>query len=141
MEPDYHSVEKRPVVEGRMFTVIDETQGLAVCKIGIDLRDKLNLATDCTGETISVGNRLFRIVGVMEKRPDLSMLGQGGGGREDFTIFIPYRTGLKMRTDAWTWGIAEAKSAELVGRGAGGNKIFPAQGSAYKTGTGRHISH
>jgi putative ABC transport system permease protein len=124
VEPDYHAVEKRAIVEGRVFTVIDESQGLAVCKIGIDLRDKLNLATDCTGETIIIGNRLFRIVGVMEKRPELSMLGQGGGGRDDFSIFIPYRTGLKMRADAWTWAIAEAKSAELVEEAQAEIKFF-----------------
>ncbi len=124
IEPDYHIVEKRPVVEGRAFTVIDEMQALPVCKVGQDLQEKLNLPKDCTGEIIIVGNRMFRIVGVMEKRPQLSVIGQGGEGRDDFEVVIPYRTGLKMSNDAWTWGIAEAKSTELVEEAQAEIKFF-----------------
>jgi len=124
VEPDYHAIEKRPVIEGRMFTIIDEVQALPVCKIGVDLRDKLNLATNCTGEIIIVGNRLFRIVGVMEKRPELTMMDQGSTGVDDFTIFIPYRTGAKMRTNAWTWMIAESKSTELAEEAQAEIKFF-----------------
>ena len=124
VEPDYHVIENRPVIEGRMFTIIDDVQALPVCKIGVDLRDKLNLPTDCIGEIIIVGNRLFKIVGVMEKRPEMSMMGQGSSGRDDFTMFIPYRTGLRMNMNAWTWCITEAKSTELAEEAQAEIKFF-----------------
>jgi putative ABC transport system permease protein len=134
IEPDYHVVEKRPVVEGRAFTVIDEMQALPVCKVGQDLRDRLNLPRDCTGEIIIVGNRLFRVVGVMEKRPQLSVIGEGGGGRDDFEVIIPYRTGLKMNNDAWTWVIAEAQSTELAEEAQAEIKFFLRQVRHIKPG-------
>jgi putative ABC transport system permease protein len=134
IEPDYHIVEKRPVVEGRAFTVIDEMQALPVCKVGQDLQDKLNLPKDCIGEIIIVGNRMFRIVGVMEKRPRLSVIDQGGSGRDDLEVVIPYRTGLKMSNHPWTWGIAEAKSTELVEEAQAEIKFFLRQTRNIKPG-------
>ena len=42
------------------------------------------------------------------------MLSQGGSGRNDFSIFIPFRTALKISPWSWTWAIAEAKSTNVA---------------------------
>lgn len=133
VEPDYHLIEKKPVLLGRMFTPIDEMQAMSVCKIGIDLRDKLNLPRDCTGEIIEVGNRLFRIVGVMEKRPDTAMIG-AGGSEENLFIFIPFKTALKIRNTPWVFAIAEARTTELTEEAQAEIKFFLRKAKQLKPG-------
>ncbi len=109
VEPAWHKIEHRSLVMGRELSEIDE--GRMVCLIEPGLRDKLGMNTDCIGETIRIGFRNFRIIGVIEKRTDL---GIGGGGQEQYEIIIPFETTSKFRRDFWIWGFAEGKSAEVV---------------------------
>ena len=69
VEPAWHSIEHRPMVIGRELSDIDA--GRMVCLIEPELRDKLGMDKDCIGETIRIGSRNFRVVGVIEKRTDL----------------------------------------------------------------------
>src|SRR5205823_11639546 len=41
IEPSWHEIENRPIVLGRPFSLIDNTQGRAVCLINKKLQDKL----------------------------------------------------------------------------------------------------
>lgn len=107
-EPAWHEIENRPLAIGRKLSVVDESR--AVCLIGPELRDKLGLDKDCVGESVRVGYRAFRIVGVIEKRPDL---GFGGGGQEYYEVIIPFKMVLKFNNDPWVQALAASKSTEV----------------------------
>jgi putative ABC transport system permease protein len=104
-------VENRPVILGRPFSVIDEEQGQRVCLIDEDLRDELRLDHDCIGDTILLGSNAFRIVGVIEKRPEMTI--GGGMNRDNFEIQIPFSTNKKLQGRNWIWAIATSKSTDV----------------------------
>ncbi len=115
VEQSYHDVENRPVMLGRSFSTIDEMEGRMVCKIGVDLRDKLQLDRDCIGQAILVGDKTFLIVGVMEKRPKLETPGVGdGGGEDNSNVFIPFRTMFKITREPWIWALAQATTTKVT---------------------------
>ena len=111
VEPSWSEVENRPVILGRPFSVIDEEQGQRVCLIDEDLRDELRLDRDCIGDTILIGSNAFRIVGVIEKRPEMTI--GGGMNRDNFEIQIPFSTNKKLQGRIWIWAIATSKSTDV----------------------------
>jgi putative ABC transport system permease protein len=103
-------IESRGLLEGRPFSLVDETQGRRVCLIDPLLRDKLHLDKDCVGDFVTIGNNTFRIIGVIEERPSMAF---GGGGRgENFEVFIPFTTHYRM-DQPWFHVIAASKSPPL----------------------------
>ena len=110
IEPDCHKIESRPVMLGRPLSVIDEMQVRQVCLIDPKLRNDLRLDRDCIGQSILVGHNTFYIVGVVEPRPEGLF---GGGGQERSEIFIPFKTGYKLRQYLWIGVLAESQSAEV----------------------------
>lgn len=103
-------IESRGLLEGRPFSLVDETQGRRVCLVDPLLRDKLHMDKDCVGEFITIGNNLFRVIGVLEERPSMAF---GGGGRgENFEVFIPFTTHYRME-EPWFHVMAASKSPEL----------------------------
>jgi len=81
-----------------------------VCLIEPELRDKLGLDRDCIGQTIRIGVRNFRIIGVIEKRNDLQF---GSGGQERFEIIIPFDAASKFQKDFWYGGSPMANQRRL----------------------------
>jgi len=77
---------------GRFLMPFDLQYRRAVAVIGWEIRDKLFGQKDPLGEKIRVGNRDFRVVGVMAKQ------GQGvfGGTSTDVEVFIPVPTFTKI---------------------------------------------
>lgn len=108
VEPSWHEIENRPIAFGRKLSMVDETR--AVCLIDPELRDKLRLDKDCSGQSIRIGHNAFTIVGVIERRPDI---GFGGGGQEYYEVIIPFKMTYKFG-EPWVWGFAESKSTEVL---------------------------
>jgi len=119
VEPAWHPIEHRNILLGRELSDID--RGETVCLIEPQLRDKLGMDTDCIGESIRIGFRNFRVVGVLEKRQDL---GIGGGGQERFEIIIPFETSSKFQRDFWVYAFAESKSPAVLDEGVAETKFF-----------------
>jgi putative ABC transport system permease protein len=94
---------------GRALSEIDEMQVRQVCIIDPKLRNDLRLNRDCIGQTILVEHYPFVIIGVIEPRPS-NPFGDDSDSRE---IFIPYTTGFKLDRYAWTWAMAESRSADV----------------------------
>ena len=108
VEAAWHKIEKREISMGRKITVIDE--GRQVCLVDPDLRNKLELDKDCIGESIRIGHITFRIIGVIEKQNQFDL---GQGGRENYEIIIPFKTGYKFGKP-WVRVLAEGKSMEVL---------------------------
>ena len=110
IEPAYHDIQSRPVVLGRTFSVIDNMQVRPVCLIDSKLRDELRLDRDCIGQSIRIGAHGFRIVGVIERQPELQF---GESGQEHYEVFIPFKTTFKMGKP-WIAAFAASKSTEVT---------------------------
>jgi len=103
----WHSIESRPVVIGRAFSAIDQAQARSVCLLSQKLRDKLRMNRDCTGELVTIGYRTYRVLGVVEERPSMDMLGDGGGS--EYEAFIPFQT-MYRNSGNWSWFMVMASS-------------------------------
>ena len=110
IEAAYHEIQSRPVELGRTFSVIDNMQVRPVCLIDSKLRDELRLDRDCIGQSIRIGHYAFRIVGVIERQPELQF---GESGQEHYEVFIPFKTTFKMGKP-WIAAFAASKSAEVT---------------------------
>ncbi len=120
IEASFHEIEHRPVILGRVFSPIDDMQARQVCLIEPRLRDKLRLDRDCIGETIRIGSQAFRIVGVLESRPQMFA---GDSGQERYEVHIPFKT-LKKLGDPWMQVLAAGKSAETLDEAQAELKFF-----------------
>lgn len=123
IQPSWHEIENRPLLLGRPLSVIDEEKSHRVCLIGPNLRDELRLDRDCIGEFIMIGHRTFRVIGVLEPRPEMSMIGEGGR-KADFEIFIPFSTNLKLERYSWIWALASSKSTDVTEEAQAEIKFF-----------------
>jgi putative ABC transport system permease protein len=114
IESAWHKIESRPLISGRPFSAIDEQQGRTVCLLPAQLRDKLGLNRDCTGELVTIGFRTYRVLGVVEEQPSMSILGgdDQGGGR--YEIFVPFQTIYRSRYRPWVELEASAKTADVA---------------------------
>ena len=110
IEPAYHEIQSRPVMLGRTFSVIDNMQVRPVCLIDPKLRDELRLDRDCIGQSMRIGHHAFRIVGVVERQPELQF---GESGQEHYEVFIPFKTTFKMG-NPWIAAFAASKSTEVT---------------------------
>jgi putative ABC transport system permease protein len=113
IESAWHQIESRPVIVGRAFSTIDQSQARPVCLLSQKLRDKLGMNRDCTGELVTLGYRSYRVVGVVEERPSMAMIG-GTGGNEEYEAFIPFQT-MYRNSGSWLWFevMAASKSADV----------------------------
>jgi len=118
VEPSWHEIENRPIAFGRKLSMVDEAR--AACLIDPELRDKLRLDKDCSGQSIRIGHNAFTIVGVIERRPDI---GFGGGGQEYYEVIIPFKMTYKFG-QPWVWAFAESKSTEVLDEAVAEIKFF-----------------
>lgn len=91
----WEEIANRPVIMGRPFSEIDESEGRFVCYIETKLRDALRMNKDCIGEMITVRGRSYMVVGVIEPRPDFAVI-NAGNRTEGYEMYIPYTTFLKL---------------------------------------------
>ena len=109
ISPSWHTIESRPVQLGRAFGTVDEAQARPVCLLTPKVRDELRLDRDCVGESVLIGDRWYRVVGVVEPRLESSMF---GGGGSDMEVCIPFSLLWKMRQPSM-YVIATSRSADL----------------------------
>lgn len=109
INPSWHRIESRSIIDGRPFTLMDEENGWQVCLITPDVRDELRLERDCTGKRIVIDRRSFEIVGVVEGRVKGGMFGDMGSSKE---VFIPFETAWRL-WDPWIYAMASCRAPEL----------------------------
>jgi putative ABC transport system permease protein len=112
VDPGAEQITNRPVILGRPFSKLDESEGRLVCYVDVNLRDKLGLDKDCVGQTVLVGGKTYLIVGVVDIVPEQAAQWTGGG--QGLEIFIPFRTYLKLGDPhPHMYAMAESISTEL----------------------------
>ncbi len=121
IEPGWHDVENRKVIQGRPFNLVDQEQARAVCLIDEETRDELELDAEPVGQDVLMGGRRFRIVGVVEPTREMSF-----GGPPATSIYIPLSTLLTIEDNPWNFMllIAKAKSPDLVEEAEGELRFF-----------------
>lgn len=86
IEATWHAVESRPVVRGRPFSLIDNSQPRAVCLINEKTRNTFGLDADPSGQALMIDNRRFTIVGMVAS--STSVFSDNRGRLE---VFIPFK--------------------------------------------------
>ena len=110
VEPSWHEVENRSVTVGRPFSLIDNEHARAVCLINPRLRDRLALPADPSGEAILLGNRRYRVIGVLETHTESSMFSFGGSGME---AYVPFNTAYLSRAREGIGAVAICRAPEV----------------------------
>ena len=98
---NYTNTREVTISEGRFFTETEDEHSSEVCIIGYDIADKLLTGYEPLGKDILIGNKVFKVIGVLEKSKQ--PLG-GGGPPVDSLIFIPYsvmHAMYPMQDDHW----------------------------------------
>ncbi|MFN0088061.1 MAG: ABC transporter permease [Blastocatellia bacterium] len=83
----YANTREVTIASGRFFNEIEDEHRQEVCIIGNDIAEKLLSGYEPLGKQIQIGNKVFTVIGVLEKSK--SPFG-GGGPQTDSFIFIPY---------------------------------------------------
>ncbi len=112
IEPPWHTIENRSVLQGRPFLLVDIQEARKVCLVTAIVRDKLQLDRECVGEEIAVGNSTYRVVGLVEPPVKLDLFGMGQQGNP-MEVFIPFTAAYRTRWDWMSVAIA-AKSPEVA---------------------------
>ena len=89
---DYLATSGSTMAEGRFLTAAEAAGGRPVCVIGTDVATNLFPHEPALGNRITVGQRLFDVVGVLEKQ------GSVFGDSLDNRVVIPLR-----QLDTWFW--------------------------------------
>ena len=74
------------VARGRFFSETEDEHSMEVCVIGFDIAEKLFSGYDPIGKEISIGPKVFRIVGTLEQSKKSFL----GGPNQDSVVFMPY---------------------------------------------------
>jgi putative ABC transport system permease protein len=110
IDTTWHEIEQRFLLLGRPFSLIDVTQGRPVCLVNPEARDKLGLNKDCVGQSISIDNRQFLVVGVVEPRPEMALF--NAGPRTQAEVYVPFMTAYRI-WHPFVLGIAASRTPQL----------------------------
>jgi putative ABC transport system permease protein len=111
----YANTREVAIARGRFFTETEDQHNIEVAIIGHDIAEKLMSGYEPLDKEILIGNKVFRVIGVLEK----SKQPFGGGGPPvDSMIFIPYNVMhamYPMQDDHWVaLGARQGQLEKLV---------------------------
>ena len=113
IEPPWHDIERRYVVMGRPFSLVDNQQARPVCLINEKLQARLALPKEPVGEFIVINGRRHLVVGVIEPSKQGNMIRDDASDAE---IFVPFtaawRAGLNGPFFPFMYVTAAAKSTD-----------------------------
>ena len=82
--PDFQTIQNWQLAEGSWFTNQDEQMTTPVAVLGQTVVQNLFPSSDPLGQTIRIGDQLFRVVGVLQPK------GAQGAANSDDVIFVPF---------------------------------------------------
>ena len=96
--PEWHDIENRFVVQGRLISRLDNDQRLQVCVINEKAVEELDMPTEPAGAFIHIGGRRFKVVGLLEEKELGPMF---GGGETQAEVYIPFSTAQNLNANGW----------------------------------------
>ncbi|MBI5936806.1 MAG: ABC transporter permease [Betaproteobacteria bacterium] len=106
---DFIDVRKIDVAQGQFLNKEDPRTASSVCVLGAILRDELFGSEPALGRWVRIGDRRFRVVGVM------AASGQGLGFNTDEIVFVPVAAAQAMfNTNKLFRILVEAKGREAI---------------------------
>ncbi len=112
IEPAWHDVENRDILQGRRFGAIDLRERRNVCVINEAAVEELNLPREPVGSFLLLSGRRFLVVGLVET-PDQSAMFGGGDTRTE--VYIPFTTARALDPDRWiNYAQGELKDASMA---------------------------
>lgn len=107
--PNYFSITDLNVQTGRLLGQTDIDNRTDVTLIGTDLAETLFDTSDVVGQTMTIGERTFTIVGLLEEQ------GSSLTGSQDERVLIPFTTAQRMTQNTQiTAFYASAESSDTV---------------------------
>ena len=104
-EPQFLDIDKRLILQGRPLSETDSTDELQVCLVNDRAIDELRLNNGTVGEYITINDRRFLIVGVVETKERGPMF---GGDEAQSEIIVPFKQVYKLQ-GRWFWINASLK--------------------------------
>ena len=97
--PEIQASGTEEMLEGRWFTSEENEYRKDVCVIGDTVKETFFPGRSPIGEQIDVGGRVFRVVGLLQKKEQF--LGGGGGrGDQSNSIYIPFESARRIKPAA-----------------------------------------
>ena len=107
--PNYFTITDLNVQTGRLLGQTDIDNRTHVALIGVDLAEELFGAGNVVGQTITIADRTFTIVGLLEEQ------GSSLTGSQDERVLIPFTTAQRMTQNTqMTAFYASAESSDTV---------------------------
>ncbi len=107
--PNYFTITDLNVQTGRLLGQTDIDNRTHVALIGVDLAEELFDAGNVVGQTITIADRTFTIVGLLEEQ------GSSLTGSQDERVLIPFTTAQRMTQNTqMTAFYASAESSDTV---------------------------
>lgn len=94
--PDYERIGTEIVTEGRWFTQSENDNNQQVCVVGPSVADGFFKTASPVGETLEIGGREFRVVGVLQKREQFLIQGDDINNN----IYMPYDVARKLKPNS-----------------------------------------
>jgi putative ABC transport system permease protein len=89
--PPFAEVRSIKIGEGRYCNWEDEEQARRVCVLGTDVAKQLFAGRDCVGQTVTIGDLPFSVVGLMAAK----MQDSSYDGQDTNKVFMPFSTILR----------------------------------------------
>jgi putative ABC transport system permease protein len=131
IDPSWHDIENRKVTIGRTFSHVDNEQARAVCLVTDKAVQSFGMARDPTGQTVLIGDRRYRIVGVVESRTDSGMFGRRMSSSE---LFVPFTTLSQLYREPRIRVVAASRSPDLSEEAQAEIKFFLRRSRRIKVG-------
>ncbi|HEX8288176.1 MAG TPA: ABC transporter permease [Pyrinomonadaceae bacterium] len=97
--PDVEKTNTVILQEGRWFTENESNEKADVCLIGSSVVEAYFPYGSPVGENLEIGGRVFRIIGVLEKREQLFGGGSGSNDQNN-VIYMPIGSALRLKPNA-----------------------------------------
>lgn len=120
VSPDYFELYNLPLEQGSFYTEMQQNQGIPVCIIGANIKNKFFSKTNPIGQYIKFGHVWLQVIGVLQKT-DISLTGFESAGVNVYNdnVYIPIKTMLMRYQNRALVNAKQFESSGGVIRGRG----------------------
>ncbi|MEK7722885.1 MAG: ABC transporter permease [Acidobacteriota bacterium] len=114
--PDVERTNTVILQEGRWFTINESNDKADVCLIGSSVAENYFPIGSSINQTLEIGGRVFRVIGVLEKREQLFGGGSGSNDQNN-VIYMPIESALRLKPyaeDLFLLAVAKPGQLELA---------------------------